>query len=77
MLAGYVSAATRDVVAARAQVARSAVAPQKMVVETRFSLLTVLCWPGDSGGASTPDPIPNSSVKSSSADGTKSQDLGE
>jgi len=26
---------------------------------------------------STPDPIPNSAVKSSSADGTKSQDLGE
>jgi hypothetical protein len=39
-------------------------------VETRFE--TALCWPGDFGGAYTPDPIPNSAVKSSSADGTKS-----
>ena len=32
----------------------------------------VLCWPGDTGGAPTPDPIPNSAVKGSSADGTVS-----
>jgi hypothetical protein len=29
------------------------------------------------GGATRPDPIPNSAVKRSSANGTMSQDLGE
>ena len=39
-------------------------------VRTRF--VTALRWPGDTGGAPTPDPIPNSAVKGSSADGTVS-----
>ena len=39
-------------------------------VRTRF--VAALCWPGDTGGAPTPDPIPNSAVKGSSADGTVS-----
>jgi hypothetical protein len=39
----------------------------------RFDQIFVaLRWPGDYGGAPTPDPIPNSAVKGSSADGTKS-----
>lgn len=33
--------------------------------------------PGGYGGAAAPDPIPNSAVKRSSADGTSSQDAGE
>ncbi len=33
--------------------------------------------PGGHGGAAAPDPIPNSAVKRSSADGTSSQDAGE
>ena len=36
-----------------------------------------LCRPGGYGGAAAPDPIPNSAVKRSSADGTSSQDAGE
>ena len=35
------------------------------------------CRPGGYGGAAAPDPIPNSAVKRSSADGTSSQDAGE
>ncbi len=54
-----------------------------------YSLLTIgyslkklleqraLCRPGGYGGAAAPDPIPNSAVKRSSADGTSSQDAGE
>ena len=49
----------------------------KMRCVLRPDSKTALCWPGDIGGVCTPDPIPNSAVKSSSADGTKSQDLGE
>gem|GEM_PF-3915203 len=44
--------------------------------KTRFRV-TALRWPGDFGGAPTPDPIPNSAVKGSSADGTVSQGTGE
>jgi hypothetical protein len=33
--------------------------------------------PGGHGGAAAPDPIPNSAVKRSSANGTSSQDAGE
>lgn len=36
-----------------------------------------LCRPGGYGGAAAPDPIPNSAVKRSSANGTSSQDAGE
>jgi hypothetical protein len=35
------------------------------------------CRPGGYGGATAPDPIPNSAVKRPSADGTSSQDAGE
>ena len=38
---------------------------------------SVIRRPGGYGGASIPDPIPNSAVKRSSANGTMSQDLGE
>ncbi len=38
---------------------------------------SVLGRPGDPGGVSEPDPIPNSAVKRPSADGTSSQDAGE
>lgn len=48
----------------------------------RYSLKKLLeqrafCRPGGYGGAAAPDPIPNSAVKRSSADGTSSQDAGE
>ena len=36
------------------------------------SQLHALCRPGGYGGAAAPDPIPNSAVKRSSADGTSS-----
>ncbi len=39
--------------------------------------LCVLRRPGGYGGAAAPDPIPNSAVKRSSANGTSSQDAGE
>ena len=42
-----------------------------------FSKQHALCRPGGYGGAAAPDPIPNSAVKRSSADGTSSQDAGE
>ena len=45
---------------------------QKQLLEQR-----ALCRPGGYGGAAAPDPIPNSAVKRSSADGTSSQDAGE
>lgn len=44
--------------------------------KTSFSI-RALRRPGGSGGAAAPDPIPNSAVKRSSADGTSSQDAGE
>ncbi len=50
----------------------------------RYSLLAhpasrkhALRRPGGYGGAAAPDPIPNSAVKRSSANGTSSQDAGE
>ena len=43
-----------------------------VIASTEDQICTALCWPGDFGGAPTPDPIPNSAVKGSSADGTKS-----
>lgn len=42
-----------------------------------FSIEHAFCRPGGYGGAAAPDPIPNSAVKRSSADGTSSQDAGE
>ena len=45
---------------------------RKQLLEQR-----ALCRPGGYGGAAAPDPIPNSAVKRSSADGTSSQDAGE
>lgn len=45
---------------------------EKQLLEQR-----ALCRPGGYGGAAAPDPIPNSAVKRSSADGTSSQDAGE
>ena len=45
---------------------------KKQLLEQR-----ALCRPGGYGGAAAPDPIPNSAVKRSSADGTSSQDAGE
>lgn len=42
-----------------------------------FSFVCVLRRPGGYGGAAAPDPIPNSAVKRSSANGTSSQDAGE
>src|SRR4051812_1353841 len=44
---------------------------QKLLEQCAF------CRPGGYGGAAAPDPIPNSAVKRSSADGTSSQDAGE
>ena len=44
---------------------------QKLLEQRAF------CRPGGYGGAAAPDPIPNSAVKRSSADGTSSQDAGE
>ena len=41
------------------------------------SRLRAFCRPGGYGGAAAPDPIPNSAVKRSSANGTSSQDAGE
>ena len=45
---------------------------KKQLLEQR-----AFCRPGGYGGAAAPDPIPNSAVKRSSADGTSSQDAGE
>ena len=45
---------------------------RKQLLEQR-----AFCRPGGYGGAAAPDPIPNSAVKRSSADGTSSQDAGE
>ena len=45
--------------------------------QTASRLKRALCRPGGYGGAAAPDPIPNSAVKRSSADGTASQDAGE
>ena len=42
-----------------------------------LELYDVFRRPGGYGGAAAPDPIPNSAVKRSSADGTSSQDAGE
>ena len=44
---------------------------QKLLEQRAF------CRPGGYGGAAAPDPIPNSAVKRSSANGTSSQDAGE
>ena len=44
---------------------------------SRLALFPVLCRPGGSCEEPEPDPIPNSAVKLLSANGTKSQDLGE
>ena len=45
-------------------------ASTEVLVQDQIYLITALRWPGDFGGAPTPDPIPNSAVKRSSADGT-------
>lgn len=49
----------------------SAIRSKKLLEQRAF------CRPGGYGGAAAPDPIPNSAVKRSSADGTSSQDAGE
>ena len=51
--------------------------PDGMAQTTASRFEHALCRPGGYGGAAAPDPIPNSAVKRSSADGTSSQDAGE
>ena len=58
------------------------IGPSYSLLPHRYSLKKLLeqrafCRPGGYGGAAAPDPIPNSAVKRSSADGTSSQDAGE
>ncbi len=51
--------------------------PYLLFAHKSFSNKHAFCRPGGYGGAAAPDPIPNSAVKRSSADGTSSQDAGE
>lgn len=51
--------------------------PSSLFARNSFSKQRAFCRPGGYGGAAAPDPIPNSAVKRSSADGTSSQDAGE
>jgi hypothetical protein len=57
--------------------ALKAVPPGRLRAGTNRLLKRAFRRPGGHGGAAAPDPIPNSAVKRSSADGTSSQDAGE
>lgn len=50
---------------------------RRLGTKTASRFERAFCRPGGYGGAAAPDPIPNSAVKRSSADGTSSQDAGE
>ena len=51
--------------------------PYSLLPKTSFAKMLFFAGLVAFGGATRPDPIPNSAVKRSSANGTMSQDLGE
>lgn len=61
----------------QAQPKHTALFPLMTYCPNPASHVCVLRRPGGYGGAAAPDPIPNSAVKRSSANGTSSQDAGE